>query len=168
MKEWNSILIDKQIMIIVSLNVNSIASYERRRKILKYVPSYIDADIVALVDTRVKETPNLFPITIWCSPMLPKEKKHPSRGVILLIRKGMEYKTVGKDMGGNFVICDVKKEGYLIRTVALYAPNVDGPFFSPDIANKYLYGLLELMPTLIKWDFNAVIRSGHNELYPWN
>ncbi|CAB4056741.1 unnamed protein product [Lepeophtheirus salmonis] len=60
----------------------------RRRKILKCVASYVDADIVALVDTRVKENNNLFAITADYNiaySYATQREKYSARGARLLI-----------------------------------------------------------------------------------
>lgn len=120
-----------------SWNVKGINEPIKRSKVLAHL-NQIKTDIIFLQETHLKKESQHRLKAKWIAESYHSSFSHKSRGVAIVIRKGIPFATssIIVDMDGRYIIVVGELNGEKVILLNVYGPNFDNPTFFNKTFNK--------------------------------
>lgn len=108
---------------LMSINVNGIHGYEKRKKVLNWLVKK-HSDIYFIQETYIQKSFEKYFKVQWKGDMFLAPGTNHSKGVAILIKNNVEYELVSShiDNDGRYVILEMKIQDKLFMLVNIYAP----------------------------------------------
>ena len=119
------------------MNVNGMNEKVKRTQIFRYLRQQ-EVDIACLQETYASRNKHRIYKSEWGGRIIFNDGKSNSRGVAILIRKGIEFQinSIDKDNDGRILNISGSIGQQTLRIVNVYAPNEDKPEFFVEIIEK--------------------------------
>ena len=112
----------------MAYNANGLSNPIKFRSLIKFIKSYNLPDIIIATDARrfnLKRVNYLIPkcYDSFINKAVYKNALHPSRGVIILIKKTLSPRQIKADESGNFLLLEAQINFKSFKVAGIYGPN---------------------------------------------
>ena len=148
---------------LVSLNVKGISNFHKRKTIYTWCRKK-NADFSFLQETHSKEEVETQWKNEWGAEIIMSHGCSNSRGVAILIKKGVDYTPHSKiiDPLGRYIILKAEIKDKIYVLINIYAPNKDKDsfkFFADLLAKLKNENLDEEENSIVRGDFNGCLEN---------
>ena len=142
---------------IISLNVNGIGDYHKRKDVFDYLRGK-NANIILLQETHLKTQDENVIRSMWGYDCLLNGISTNSNGVGIFFSTNFHYKIhrINRDLEGRYILLDIEMNNHRHTLVNIYGPSDrDNPDFFDDVLEKIEYMNNESI--IIGGDWNVIL-----------
>lgn len=149
---------------ICTYNARGLGDFNKRKQLFTLIKHKI-IDVTLIQESHANNDLMYLWRSQWGGNVLYSNGSTASRGVLILIKRGLEYEILNeiKDEHGRYIITEIEIEDFSFVLCNVYAPNQDTPNFFKEV--KAQINGLENRNVIIGEDFNFVINNQLDRLF---